>query len=66
MAICAWCGREFDVSTARRRIGRRYGAGSYDDAFPNGDVCDECASSEIGGAMAIGAEIMEDMGWDDD
>ena len=65
MAICVWCGKEFDVSTARRRIGRRYGAGVYDDTFPNGDVCDECASSEIGGAIGIGAEIMEDMGWDD-
>lgn len=65
MAICAWCGNEFDVSTARRRVGRRFGAGTYDDGFPNGDVCGDCALSELGGAYAIGAEIMEDMDWDD-
>lgn len=66
MTICAWCGKEFDVTSARRRVGRQYGAGAYDDSFPDGNVCDDCALTEIGGAVAIGEEIMEDMGWDDD
>ncbi len=65
MAKCSWCGKEFDPSEARRSIGRRYGAGTYDDMFPNGDVCKECAETEVSGVMGIGEELMEDMGWDD-
>ena len=61
MPICCMCGEEFSLSTARRCIGRRFGAGTYDDEFPDGDVCEECASEEIGSNMAEGASVMECM-----
>lgn len=68
MAKCERCGSEFDVSTARRIIGRSYGAGIYNDYYPDGDVCEDCATEEISADYATGAEIRELMGtsWDDD
>ena len=62
------CGCEFDVSEARRSIGQKYGAGVYNDYYPDGDVCRECAIEEISCDYATGAEIMELMGtsWEDD
>ena len=68
MAKCISCGCEFDVSSARRSISRRYGAGTYDDYYPNADMCAECADSEISADMGTGAEIAELMGdsWLDD
>jgi hypothetical protein len=68
MAVCKFCGCEFDVSDVRRSIGRRYGAGVYNDYYPDGDVCESCAVEEIGCDYATGAEIKELMGidsWDD-
>ena len=68
MAICSICGREFDVSTARRSIGRSYGAGTYNDYYPNGDVCEYCATEEVSADYAAGGELKELMGdswWDD-
>lgn len=68
MAICVRCGREFDVSTARRILGRNYGAGTYNDCYPDGDVCEDCALDEVSGGYATGAELKELMGsswWDD-
>lgn len=64
MATCSRCGDEFNVSTARRSIGQKYGAGSYDDFFPDGDVCEDCADLELGSAEAEGAEVMDLMGWE--
>ncbi len=68
MAKCIMCGCEFDLGDARRRIGRQYGAGFYNECYPDGDVCGSCADIEIGSDMSEGAEIMELMGtgWDDD
>ena len=68
MAICCRCGCEFDVSEARRIIGRRYGAGVYNEYYPNGDVCEHCALPELGAAWATGEEVINLMGpsWDDD
>ena len=43
MPICKFCGEEFELSDARRRIGRSYGAGIYNEYYPNGDVCESCA-----------------------
>ena len=67
MAVCVECGREFDVTYARRSIGRSYGAGLYNDYFPDGDVCEECAAEVISADCAAGEEIREMMGdeWDD-
>lgn len=68
MAICSICGREFNVSTARRVIGRSYGAGTYNDYYPNGDVCEYCATEEVSADYATGGELKELMGdswWDD-
>lgn len=68
MAICSRCGCSFDLSQARHLMGVRYGAGCYDDYYPDGDVCEDCANSEIGADYAEGAEIIDLMGlgWDPD
>ena len=68
MAICVRCGREFDVAYARRSIGHRYGAGSYNDYYLEGDVCEYCATEVISADYNAGAELKELMGtsWDDD
>lgn len=68
MVKCSECGRDFDVSTARRIIGRNYGAGVYNDYYPDGDVCEDCATETISADYATGAEIAELMGssWYDD
>ena len=68
MATCERCGAEFDISTARRVIGRSYGAGIYNDYYPGGGVCENCAVEEVSADYATGAEIKELMGssWDDD
>lgn len=47
MAKCVRCGREFDVSYARRSIGHSYGAGTYNEYYPEGDVCEYCATEEL-------------------
>lgn len=68
MANCYFCGSEFDVSYVRQVIGIRYGAGTYDEYYPDGDVCLDCATGEIGADHAAGEEIIELMGpsfdWD--
>ncbi len=68
MAICSCCKREFSVSTARRVIGARFGAGTYNQYYPDGDVCEDCAWEEISADYATGEEIKELMGssWYDD
>ncbi len=69
MATCSVCGSEFDVSTARRSIGRKYGAGEYDDFFPEGDVCIDCANDLFGEWQAAANELRDLMGpenWYDD
>ena len=69
MAICSRCGDEFDVSSARRKIGRKYGSGTYDEYYPDEDVCASCAESEISCDYATGEELKELMGtasWEDD
>lgn len=66
MAKCVRCGCDFDLSSARRSIGRSYGAGTYDEYYPNGDVCVSCATMQISGDVGVGEEISELMGdWDD-
>lgn len=57
--ICRYCGKEVNLSSARRSIGRKYGAGTYDDCYPEGDVCTYCADYEIGADCETGAEVME-------
>lgn len=68
MATCCRCGNDFDLSSARRSIGCRYGSGTYNDYFPEGDVCEACADEQISCDYNTGAEIIELMGtgWDDD
>lgn len=62
MAICSRCGCEFDVSTARRIMGARYGSGCYNDYYPEGDVCEDCADEEIGADNSTGADLKNLMG----
>lgn len=67
MAICSQCGKEFNLTTVRRIMGGRYGAGIYDDYFPEGDVCDSCADDVLGPDYSTGVKIQELMGdswWD--
>lgn len=68
MQVCSRCGAEFDLTRAKRRIGRLYGAGIYDDYYENGDICDNCAIEEISADYAEGEEIIKNMGsgWDND
>lgn len=68
MNTCSRCGNEFDLTHAKRRVGRSYGAGIYDHCFPDGDVCEKCAEEEISADYGVGCELKEDMGsgWDDD
>ena len=66
MERCSRCGEYFDLSYVKRFIGRNYGAGSYDDYYPDGDVCLDCAIEEVSADWATGAEIMELIGNDDE
>ena len=68
MKTCSRCGRSFDLSSAKRSIGRWYGAGSYDDYYPEEDVCKDCAVEEVGADYATGQDIINLMGtgWDPD
>lgn len=67
MPKCVRCGTEFELGYAKRAIGRRYGSGTYDDYYPEGNVCEDCAIKEVSADYATGAEIIELMGsgWDD-
>ncbi len=62
MAKCVRCGRKFDLFYARRSIGHSYGAGSYNEYYPDGDVCEYGAPEEISADYNAGAEIIELMG----
>jgi len=68
MAKCERCGEEFDLSFAKRSIGRSYGAGIYNNYYPDGDVCTDCATEQVSADYATGMEIKKLMGdsWDDD
>ena len=66
METCSECGREYDVSTARRCIGQLYGAGSYNVYVPEGDLCEECAMCLLGTYESAGAEVLELSGWEPD
>lgn len=68
MDKCARCGIEFDLVRAKRRIGRLYGVGTYNEYFPGGDVCDRCAIEEISPDYGSGEDQIDDMGsgWDSD
>lgn len=59
MATCCRCGYDFDLTHARRVIGGRYGAGTYDNYYPDGDVCEECAIEEIAPDYSAGLDLME-------
>lgn len=73
MAICSMCGREFDLTYARRVIGKKYGAGTYNDEYPDGDVCESCVDEEWGASLSAGEEIqylmardhgeLDELGW---
>lgn len=63
MAICSECGKEFNVSSARKMINRNFGKGVYDDYYPSGDICGECAYETVSADYNAGAQVME---WLDD
>lgn len=46
--ICYMCGKEFYIKDARNTIDRRFYISTYDDFYPEGNICDECATNEIG------------------
>ncbi len=68
MPKCSRCGNDFDLTYARRSMSRNFYAGVYNDYYPDGDVCEECALEEISADYNAGAELKELMGpsWDDD
>lgn len=67
MEKCAWCGCEFDVSSAKRSINRKYGVSTYEDICMGQYLCRNCVETEVSGAIGVGAEIEEymDNDWDD-
>lgn len=66
MPKCVRCGCEFDLTSARRSIGRSYGAGTYDEFYPDGNVCSSCAIMQVSADVGEGEELSELMGdWDD-
>ncbi len=67
-ATCIYCGREFDVSYARRSLGKRFGAGTYDDYCPDANECEDCLYPEISADYNEGARVIQLMGpgWDYD
>lgn len=68
MKKCIRCGIDFDLTRAKRQIDRIYGTAIYNDYFPNGDVCHDCAITQISADYESGVEIIEDMGtgWDNE
>lgn len=63
---CSRCGEEFDLACAKRRIGRLYGVGTYEDYYPDANTCDSCAIMEISADVGTGQEDLENSGfWDD-
>lgn len=58
MAICSYCGERFNVESTRRYIDRKFGEDTYDDAFPNNDVCSDCARDEISTDIESGSETL--------
>ncbi len=59
MPICRYCGKEFDLKEARMYIGRRFGAGTYNEMYPDGDICLDCALDEMSSADAAWDEMVE-------
>ena len=57
MKKCVYCGQKFDLTSVKRSCGQKYGAGSYDEFFPDGDVCQSCADDTLGSALAAGREM---------
>lgn len=71
MPTCPLCGKDFDLSTAKRSMGAKYGAGTYDDyaKFYSSPVCSDCLSIPVENDIATGKEIEELMyghDWDPD
>ena len=64
MPICISCGKEFDLSSAKRSIDRIFGSDAYDDLIGSQSLCADCARVVINDANAAGAEDMELMDWE--
>lgn len=59
---CIYCGLEFDVQHARRSIGHKYGAGTYDEYAPNADICKDCVDAEVASDYQAGENVIKLMG----
>lgn len=68
MAICTVCGKEFDLTSVRRRFSREYAKGIYDHCYPDANICYSCALPDISASWGTAEEQIEDMGsgWDPD
>ena len=58
MPVCSYCGNRFNLESTRRYIDRKFGDGAYDDAFPNEDVCGDCARDEIASDIDSGSDSL--------
>lgn len=67
METCAWCGCEFNLSSAKRSINRKYGSETYEDTCIGKTLCKKCVETEVSGNITIGSEVSElmDDSWDD-
>jgi len=55
------------ILVARRSVGQRYGAGTYDKEYQDGDICDMSVREEMGTNYSAEAYIMSLMSgyqWD--
>ena len=46
--VCAKCGEDFYLRDTKNTIGRRFYISTYDEFYPEGNVCQNCATEEIG------------------
>lgn len=67
-AVCTKCGREFYVLEAKKIIEGRYGIGTYNNWYPDHDICSDCARSLTRSDLEDGSEIAVIMSgaWEDD
>ncbi|MFE9486538.1 hypothetical protein ACFYNF_08890 [Streptomyces sp. NPDC006641] len=59
MDKCGECEKTFDIADARQEYNAEFGEGiDYDDQFPEGGMCGNCAASQTEGFMNHGNAIL--------
>lgn len=58
MPVCSYCGDRFNLRNTRDVIDDEFGDGVYDDAFPDGDACEDCARDQISSDIDSGDDSL--------